>query len=84
MKGKKKFTIGVLRAIGVCALVGILIGALAFLEKDHSVEPAQIIFAGTKDDADCAILQSGGSVWLSIPERLRMRSIFLSFCGSGR
>ena len=61
MKGKKKFTIGVLRAIGVCALVGILIGALAFLEKDHSVEPAQIIFAGTKDDADCAILQSGGS-----------------------
>lgn len=54
MKGKKKFTIGVLRAIGVCALVGILIGALAFLEKDHSVEPAQIIFAGTKDDADCA------------------------------
>ena len=45
MKGKKRFTIGVLRAIGVCALVGILIGALAFLEKDHSVEPAQIIFA---------------------------------------
>ena len=61
MKGKKKFTIGVLRAIGVCALVGILIGTLAFLEKDLSVEPAQIIFAGTKDDADCAILQSGGS-----------------------
>lgn len=61
MKGKKRFTIGVLRAIGVCVLVGILIGTLAFLEKDLSVEPAQIIFAGTKDDADCAILQSGGS-----------------------
>lgn len=84
MKGKKKFTIGVLRAIGVCALVGILIGTLAFLEKDHSVEPAQIIFAGTKDVRTAPFCKAAAPVWLSIPERLRMRSIFLSFCGSGR
>lgn len=61
MKGKKRFTIGALRIIGVCALVALLIGALAFLEKDRSVHPAQMIFVGTKDDADCAILLSNGA-----------------------
>ena len=83
MKGKKRFTIGVLRAIGVCALVGILIGALAFLEKDHSVEPAQIIWE-LRMMRTAPFCKAAAPVWLSIPERLRMRSIFLSFCGSGR
>ena len=60
MEAIRKITVSILRAAGVLALCAALLGGWYLLENREVRQEAEFIFAGTKDDADCSILLSGG------------------------
>ena len=52
-------TVGMLLCmVGVCVLLGAFAMFLLRPGSREDVQPAKILFAGTEDDADCAILLS--------------------------
>lgn len=61
MKNARKIAVIFLRIFGVCALCFALLCCVYLLENRGVKQEAQIIFAGTRDDADCSILLSGDS-----------------------
>lgn len=59
MNGGRKGMRRAVRILGAGVLCALLSAALLlFAEKKEVLQPARIVFAGTKDDADCAILRS--------------------------
>ena len=58
MKDAKRAAVLLLRILGVLALAAALVALLLWIGADAPVQPAEVFFLGTQDDADCAVLRS--------------------------
>lgn len=58
MNAFQRICVLLLRALGVLMLAGLMAGMLVWLNSEEPVEMAKVIFVGTNEDADCAILIS--------------------------
>lgn len=54
----KKCMVMVIRILGVCVLCVLLAGGLLLFGEKEVTQTARVLFAGTQEDADCAILLS--------------------------
>lgn len=58
MEGIKRAGNILLKTIGILAIFSLLIGSLSWLKPEGAVQASKIIFVGTGEDADCAVLLS--------------------------
>lgn len=54
----KRIVVAFIRFVGILMIFGLLTGSLFWLRPKGAVQDARVIFMGTEEDADCAILLS--------------------------